>query len=177
MDYLEIKEFIKDFMKYVILVIFILFLIMYVVTLTQVIGPSMEPNFNQGDILMLDKVTYRFSSVKRGDVISFSYSGTKYLIKRVIGLPGESVEIKDNKVYINGMILEEYYLTNSECPDFSITSLGEEKVPIDSYFVMGDNRSDSLDSRDINVGFVKKEDIEGKIRMRIWPLNRLKLIK
>ena len=85
MDWLEIKEFIKDTFKYVLLVVFILFLIMYVVTLTQVIGPSMSPNFNNNDVVMLDKVTYRFKSIKRGDIISFSYADTKYLIKRVIG--------------------------------------------------------------------------------------------
>ena len=177
MDWLEVKEFIKDMFKYALLVIFILFLIIYVVNLTQVIGPSMSPNLNNGDIVMLDKVTYKFKNIKRGDVVSFNYADTKYLIKRVIGLPGEFVEIKDNVIYIDGMILEERYLSDVEYEDFSLSLLGYDKIPEGYYFVMGDNRNNSMDSRDSKVGLIKKEDIIGKIRFRIWPINKLKIIK
>ena len=177
MDWLEIKEFVKDMFKYILLVIFILFLIIYVVNLTQVIGPSMSPSLNSGDVVMLDKVTYKFKKIKRGDIVSFNYADTKYLIKRVIGLPGEYVEIKNNTVYIDGMILEEYYLTEGEYNDFKLSSLGYDKIPDGYYFVLGDNRSDSKDSRDPSVSLIKKEDIIGKIRVRIWPINKLKIIK
>lgn len=177
MDWLEIKEFIKDTFKYVLLVVFILFLIMYVVTLTQVIGPSMSPNFNNNDVVMLDKVTYRFKSIKRGDIISFSYADTKYLIKRVIGLPGEKIEIKDNTIYINDMILNEPYLSNAENYDFSLTDLGYEIIPDDYYFVLGDNRENSLDSRDPKVGLIHKKNVIGKVRARIWPINKFRIVR
>lgn len=177
LDWLEIKEFFKDTFKYILLVVFILFLIVYVVTLNQVIGPSMSPNFNNGDIVMLDKVTYRFKDIKRGDVVSLNYSDTKYLIKRIIGLPGESVEIKNNTVYINGLILDEFYLDNLEYSDFNLNELGYEKIPDGYYFVMGDNRINSLDSRDSKVGLISKKDIIGKVRARIWPINKFKIIK
>ena len=177
MDWLEIKEFFKDAFKYILLVIFILFLIMYVVTLTQVIGPSMSPNLNNNDVVILDKVTYRFKSIKRGDIISFSYADTKYLIKRVIGLPGEYVEIKDNTIYINEMILKEPYIKNVENYDFSLTDLGYDKIPDDYYLVLGDNRENSQDSRDPKVGLIHKKYIIGKVRARIWPINKFMIVR
>ena len=177
MDWLEIKEFFKDTFKYILLVIFILFLILYVVTLTQVIGPSMAPNFNNNDVVLLDKVTYRFKNIKRGDIISFNYADTKYLIKRVIGLPGESIEIKDNTIYINGMILEEPYINNIENYDFNLTDLGYDKIPDNYYFVLGDNRENSQDSRDPKVGLIHKKNIIGKVRARIWPINKFRIVR
>jgi len=177
MDWLEIKEFFKDTFKYILLVLFVLFLIMYVVNLTQVIGPSMSPNFNSGDIVILEKVTYRFKNIERGDVVSLNYADTKYLIKRIIGLPGEYVKVQDNTVYINDMILEEHYLNDLEYNDFDLKDLGYEKIPDDYYLVMGDNRSNSLDSRDPKVGLINKKDIIGKVRLRIWPINKFKIVR
>ena len=177
MDWLEIKEFFKDAFKYILLIIFILFLIMYVVTLTQVIGPSMSPTLNNNDVVILDKVVYRFKSIKRGDIISFNYEETKYLIKRVIGLPGERVEIKDNTIYIDDMILEELYIDSKEVYDFSLSDLGYDKIPDDCYLVLGDNRENSLDSRDSKVGLVNKKDIIGKVQVRIWPINRFRIVR
>ena len=105
-------------------------------------------------------------------MISFTYEDTKYLIKRVIGLPGDTIQIKDNQVYINGEKYQEDYIENKETEDFDISELGYEKVPRGMYFVLGDNRSNSMDSREI--GFVSKDQIIGEVALRFWPLNKIK---
>lgn len=177
MDWLDIKEFIKDTFKYIALIIVVLLIAIYVVGLQQVVGPSMEPTFKSNDILILDKITYRFKEVKRGDIISFYYADSKYLIKRVIGLPGDYVEYKNNILYINGKIVEETYLQGVTTDDFSLKDLGYDVIPDDMYLVLGDNRNNSQDSRDSKVGLVNKKNIIGKVRFRIWPLNKIKRVK
>ena len=94
------------------------------------------------------------------------------MIKRVIGLPGDTIEIKDNVLYVNGNIYEEEYLDEDlEYPDFFLSDLGYDTIPEDMYLVLGDNREDSLDSREI--GLISKDNINGKIVLRIWPLNKI----
>ena len=122
---------------------------------------------------LLTKYDYKF---KRGDIVSLNYADTKYLIKRVIGLPGEYVEIKDNKVYIGDKILKEYYLKDVEMKDFTLNDLGYDVIPKDKYLVLGDNRGNSLDSRDKKVGLIDRKDIVGKVKLRIWPLNKMGVI-
>lgn len=170
MDWLEIKEFFKDTFKYILVVIGVLLVALYVVTLEQVIGPSMSPTYKENDVVVLDKLYYKIFKINRGDIVSVSYADTKYLIKRVIGLPGEYVEIKDNQIYIDGKILEEPYLDNVENYDFDLRELGYEKIPDGYYLLLGDNRTDSLDSRDPKVGLISKKNFIGKVRFKIWPL-------
>lgn len=173
MDWRDIKEFAKDTAKVAVLIIAILFIIQYIFSITKVVGSSMYPTLKDEEILILNKFKYRFGKVKRGEIISLKYVDTKYLIKRVIGLPGDTVEIKNSKVYINNEILEEPYLKEDlNYQDFSLSELGYEKIPEGYYFVLGDNRENSLDSREI--GLIKKEDIIGKISIRFWPLNTFK---
>lgn len=174
-DLRDIVEFIKDVSKYLIVIIVVLLITIYVVSLQQVIGPSMKPNLNDGDILLLNKFNYRLFSVKRNDVIAFNHDETKYLVKRVIGLPGETIAYENNILYIDGKPYQENIGKDIITNDFDFEILGYDVVPDNMYFVLGDNRSDSMDSRDF--GFVKKEDIIGKAFIRIWPLNGLKLIK
>ena len=127
---------------------------------------------NDGDVLILNKLKYRLGEIERGDIISLKYADTKYLIKRVIGLPGDSISIKNNKIYINGeLYVEDYLEEDLVYDDFELSSLGYEEIPEGMYFVLGDNRENSLDSREI--GLVKEEDIIGKVSLRIWPLNKL----
>lgn len=174
MDWLSIKELIIDSLKLIIVVIIILFLMLYVVSVTQVVGSSMYPTLKDGEVLILNKFQYRFFDIKKGDIVSLDYEDTKYLIKRIIGLPGETVKIVDNKLYINDKIYEEEYLSDDlQYDDFSLTDLGYSKIPENMYLVLGDNRENSLDSREI--GLIKKEDINGKISLRFWPLNKIKL--
>lgn len=173
MDWLDIKEFIKDISKYIIIIIIILFTITFVFSVTQVVGNSMDPTLKDGEILILNKFKYRFSDIKREDIISLKYADTKYLIKRVIGLPGDNVEIKNNKLYINGKEYEELYLSKDlNYVDFKLKDLGYNKIPEDMYLVLGDNREISLDSR--KIGLIKRKDIIGKVSFRFWPLNKLK---
>ena len=173
MDWLTIKEFIKDSVKFILIVFILIFLMVYVVSITQVVGNSMSPTLENGEVLILNKAKYRLSEVKRGDIIAFTYEDTKYLIKRVIGLPGDYVSIKDNKVYINGKYYVEDYLKNVDTPNFELTELGYTKVPENMYFVLGDNRDNSLDSR--KIGLVNKSDIIREIVIRFWPITKFKL--
>lgn len=176
MDFLTIKEFIKDVFKYALVILGVLLIVIYIVTLEQVVGPSMSPTLKDGDIVILNKFSYKFNDIKRGDIVSLNYADTKYLIKRVIGLPGEYVAIKDNKVYIGDKILKEYYLKDVEMKDFTLNDLGYDVIPKDKYLVLGDNRGNSLDSRDKKVGLIDKKDIVGKVKLRIWPLNKMGVI-
>ncbi len=171
MDWLDIKEFIKDSLKYIIFIFAVLIIAIYVIGLQQVVGDSMDPSLKNNDVVIVDKLTHKFISLKRGDIISFYYDDTKYLVKRVIGLPGETLEIKDNKIYVNNEIINDY-VENIAMSDFDLDELGYDVIPNDMYFVLGDNRENSLDSRDSRVGLIKKEDIIGKKFIRLWPIFR-----
>ena len=178
MDLRDIKEFLKDTFKYILTVVVVLVIIIYVVSIQQVVGPSMSPTLNSGDILILNKLNYKIFEIKRFDIVSLSSKQSKYLVKRVIGLPGEKVEYKDNKLYINDQVLKEEFLDETIMTNnFSLSSIGYETIPEGMYFVVGDNRGNSDDSRDIKIGLIKEEDIIGKSTIRIWPLNKIGLPK
>ena len=175
MDWLEIKEFLKDTIKVIVFIIVALLLIQYVFSVTKVVGDSMNPTLNNEDILFLNKLKYRFKKVKRGDIISLKYADTKYLIKRVIGLPGETVAIQNSQLYINNQLVEESYIEDTLVyKDFYLKDLGYEKIPEGMYLVLGDNRLNSLDSREI--GLIKKEDIIGEVAIRFWPIYKFKFM-
>lgn len=124
MDLLDIKELIKDILKYAVLIIAILFIVTYLFSLQQVMGSSMEPNLNNNAILLLNKVKYRFSDIQRGDVVALKFKDTNYLVKRVIGIPGDRVEFVDNTLYLNGKKQDEPYLDDVTTEDFSLKDLG-----------------------------------------------------
>ncbi len=171
MDWLGVKEFIKDSIGYIITFIAMFLFVIYVISFGQVIGPSMKNTLDNGDIVLVSKLNYKFKEPKKDDIIAFNFKGTKFLIKRIIAIPGDKVSINDNKVYLNDKILNEPYIienTNSSDRDFGIL---EE----DEYFVLGDNRGDSLDSR--NFGFIKKSDIIGRVIVKLFPFNEIKIIK
>lgn len=172
MDLRDVKELVKDIMKYAIVAILVLLLIIYVVSLQQVVGPSMQPNYQDGDILVLNKLHYRVQSPKRFDVAVIKYQDTKYFIKRIIGLPGETVSYQNGILYINGEQVEEDFSITGVTSDFSLENLGYDVIPEGYYFVVGDNRENSLDSRSIEVGLIKEEDFIGKVAFRIWPFRR-----
>ena len=164
---------------YLLVVLALTFLIVtYVGQRTKVIGSSMEPMLEDGDNLIVDKISYRFEEPRRFDIIvfPFRYEEKTYYIKRIIGLPGETVYIDDSgAVYINGEVLKESYGKETIIDPgraFEPVVLGE-----DEYFVMGDNRNNSSDSRDPVVGNIHRDEFIGKAWMRIWPLDKLGMIK
>ena len=153
-------------------------IITYVGQRTQVSGSSMETTLSDGDNLLVDKITYRFSEPKRFDIIvfPFQYDTDTYYIKRIIGMPGETVQIDyDGNIYINGSLLEESYGREV------IQNPGRAAEPItlgeDEYFVMGDNRNNSSDSRDPSVGNIHRKDIIGRAWVRIWPFSKFGVLK
>ena len=170
MDFRDIREFLRDASKYIIIFVVVLLLFIFVVGLQQVVGPSMSPNYNQGDVMVVNKLIYKFKEPKREDVVVVSQS-EKYMIKRVIGLPGDTIEYKDNKLYVNDKEYKESYLKDTVITeDFKLSDIGVEgKIPEDKYLVLGDNRTDSLDSR--KYGLVDKKNIIGMTWFRIWPLK------
>lgn len=173
MDLREAREFIIDSSKMILTIVLVIVIIMYIATIQQIVGSSMLPTYESQDIVVLNKLHYIFFDVKRFDVVSFEYDSTKYLIKRVIGLPGDKVEYKDNVLYINDKKIEEEYLDKDTVTEnFSLMNLGYEVIPKDMYLVLGDNREDSLDSREI--GLVKEKEILGKVDLRIWPIFRIR---
>ena len=131
-------------------------------------GASMMPNFDNGEYLVINEINYRFESPQRGQVIIFKYplNPSQYYIKRIVGLPGETVEIKDSRVFVQGAALDEsVYL-----PEGRVT-LGNLKVELgqEEYFVLGDNRSASSDSR--QWGILPRENIIGFVWIRAWPFD------
>lgn len=153
-------------------------LITYVGQRTSVSGGSMEPTLIHNDQLILDKISYRFEEPERFDIIvfPFQYAEKTYYVKRIIGMPGETVQIDSaGNIFINGEILEENYGKEA----IQYPGLAEEPITLgeDEYFVLGDNRNNSSDSRDPSVGNIKRDNIMGKAWVRIWPVDKFGLLK
>lgn len=144
-------------------------------------GASMEPNFHDKEYLIIDEISYRFRTPERGDIIVFRYprDPQEFFIKRVIGLPGDTVQIKDDGVYIfnneypTGLKLDESYIPNG----VPTVAYSEDKVTVgsDQYFVLGDNRQASKDSR--SFGVVDKSFVVGRVFFRGWPVNKIQVFK
>ena len=152
-------------------------LITFVAQRTDVNGTSMVPTLEDGDQLICDKISYRFRDPERFDIIIFPYQYQKntYFIKRVIGLPGETVRIDyDGNIYINGEILNEKYGLEK----MAYPGIAEQEITLgdDEYFVLGDNRNVSEDSRYPDVGLIKRKDIIGRAWLRIYPFSKFGLI-
>jgi len=166
------KKIIKELYPYVVIIIVVVLFRTFIATPVRVDGDSMNDTLNNGDILILNKLAKEY---KRFDVVVIDYNKTK-LVKRIIGLPGENIEYNDNKLYINGELIED--IETSRTSDFSLKELYDIKtIPDNYYFVMGDNRSHSLDSRDYRVGLIKKENIVGTTIFRLFPFNKIGKIR
>ncbi len=148
-------------------------LITFVAQRTDVNGSSMYPTLEDGDQLIADKITYRFKDPERFDIIIFPYqlADNTYFIKRIIGLPGETVRIDDEgNIYINGTLLKENY--GYERMEYAGLAANEIQLADDEYFVLGDNRNVSEDSRYPDVGCIKRENIIGRAWLRIYPFSK-----
>ncbi len=174
----SLKREIISTILYLLVVVALTFLfVRYVGQRTHVNGSSMNVTLEDGDNLIVDKISYRFKDPERFDIIVFPYQYKEdtYYIKRIIGLPGETVQVTDGMVYIDGELLDESYgkeVMNSAGVALNPIELGE-----DEYFVLGDNRNNSSDSRDPSVGNIHKDQIIGKAFLRIWPLNKFGILK
>lgn len=164
---------------YIVIIFGLTFLIVtYVGQRTRVSGHSMETTLSDGDNLIVDKLTYHFKDPKRYDIIvfPFKYEENVFYIKRIIGLPGETVQVVDGYTYINGELLESDVYGAEIMEDSGIAAepktLGE-----DEYFVLGDNRNHSSDSRDPSVGLLTRDDLLGKAWIRIYPFDKIGVIR
>ena len=144
---------------------------------THVNGDSMNATLEDGDNLIVDKISYRFTDPDRFDIIVFPYQYQQdtYYIKRIIGIPGETVQVVDGMIYIDGEVLEESY--GKEVMNYAGIAADPITLGEDEYFVLGDNRNNSSDSRDPSVGNIKKDQIVGKAFIRIWPLNKFGILR
>jgi signal peptidase I len=174
----SIGTFIYSFIETVVIALVIaVVLYLFIMTPHEVLGNSMHPTYKNGEYLMANKLTYRFGEPKRGDVIIFEYSETQDFIKRIIGTPGDSIMIKDGKVYVNGNQLDE----SSYLADTVYTSGGDylaegESITLteNEYFVLGDNRPHSSDSR--TFGPISREKIKGRAWIVYLPISEFRIV-
>lgn len=176
----KLKSFLLDAFEVLIFAVSIfLFIYLLIVQPHKIKGASMEPNFFDGEYLLTNKIGYRLDLPERGDVVVFKAPGTNgdEFIKRIIGLPGEVISIQNNRVFINSKPLNEIYLPEST-KTLTGTFLREGKqitIPNEKYFVLGDNRAHSSDSR--AWGFVGKDQITGKAWLIYWPPQKAGKVK
>ncbi|MGI6038463.1 MAG: signal peptidase I [Limnochordia bacterium] len=165
-----LREYIESLLIAVVLSFFI---ITFIAQSFLVQGSSMQPSFYHGQRLLVDKLSYRFREPQRGEVVVFRYPAdpSRRFIKRIIGLPGDEILIRDQQVYLNGVPLVEDYIQG---PTFG--RFGPVVVPPNAYFVLGDNRNNSDDSRFPDVGFVPRENIVGRGLFVYWPVTQMRPI-
>ncbi|MDO5294824.1 MAG: signal peptidase I [bacterium] len=172
----EMKEFINLLLYIVGVIIIALLLNKFVIQKVEVDGPSMNTTLKTGQHLIVEKVTYYFKDPKRSDIVVFTppgYDDDTLYIKRVIGLPGDKIQIIDGYIYLNGS----QYDDKQWMEEILDPGVAEEEITVgeDEYFVVGDNRNDSTDSREF--GTIQKSSIMGKAVLRIWPLNKFGTLK
>lgn len=155
----------KDALSYLVIILVVVLIRTFIITPIRVVGSSMDKTLKQGEILLLEKVD---KSYKRYDIVVIK-EGNERIIKRIIGMPGESIKIVEGVIYINGEAIEDKY-ASTYTEDFSLSKFDLEVIPEDSYFVLGDNRKISKDSR--LLGPINKKQIQGKAIYRIWPFNK-----
>ncbi|HWQ31081.1 MAG TPA: signal peptidase I [Negativicutes bacterium] len=174
----EIKKEVYSWIKTIILAIVLALIFRtYIFRTAYAMSISMEPTLHEGQILIISKISYLVHEPQRGDIVVIDSRQDKLehlnLIKRIVGMPGETVEIKDNKVYIDGKPLDPDY-TMAPTPDFGFV---KTTIPEGKYMVMGDNREHSRDSRFDNVGFIDRDYLQGKAVFRIWPFSNVGKLK
>jgi len=167
-----------DFLQGIVAIAAVLVMIyLFIMSPQEVSGHSMEPNFHDHDYILTNKVVYKLKDPKRGDIVIFKSPSNKDVdyIKRIIGLPGETLTLRDQHYYINGQILEEPYDYNKPVYGGSFLHEGEEiTIPERMYFVSGDNRPGSSDSREF--GLISIDDFIGQAILRYWPINTVMII-
>lgn len=175
------KKFIEEWIPYIVIIIVVVLVRTYIVTPVIVRGDSMYSTLKDGEVLFLSKISYRVEEIKRFDIVVIDDLDDDLIIKRVIGIPGDTVEYEEGILYINGEAVEEEY-TDYVMDDFDVNSICEITdlecdgvIPKGMYLVLGDNRLVSADSR--VKGLIKEEQVLGKAVFRIWPLNKISGVK
>lgn len=169
------KRIVLEILLYVVALFFAAVIVpKYILQRTVVVGDSMETTLHNGENLWVEKVSYHFDKLKRFDIIVFYPHGkddNEYYIKRIIGMPGETVQIIGEDIFINSELLTESFGKDPiKNPGIAVNPI---QLAEDEYFVLGDNRTVSLDSRYEEVGPVKKENIGGRAIFRLWPINKM----
>jgi len=175
------KDVIKELVGWIVSILLIVAVSYLIVTFvgqrTQVSGSSMETTLSDGDHLIVDKISYRFREPQRYEIVVFPYRYEKntYYIKRIIGLPGETVQIKNGSIYINGELLK----AQDGLGEATIAGAAEYPVELgeDEYFLLGDNRESSEDSRFSGIGNKKRENLIGRVWLRFQPFSRLGFVR
>ena len=169
-----IKQEIFEWAKAIIFaLVVVLILRTFVFQLIRVDGTSMLETLQHNDIIFTTMFDQYFGTFEHGDVVICNYPGVNgYRVKRIIGMPGDTVEIRDNVTYVNGEVLEEEYVTHMPRSDY-----GPITVPEGYYFVMGDNRTVSKDSRSASVGPIAISEVKGKVRCVIFPFNAIRTVE
>lgn len=169
----------KGWIKDITIALVIGILLLQLIKPTIVKEHSMSPTLEENDYIFLSKQAYLFDDPERGDIIVFhtellqSNGQEKLLIKRIIGIPGDVISISDGALYRNGELTEEPYTMDG----YTATNMNEITVPEESLFVMGDNRQNSIDSRDNSLGFIEYDRIVGKAVFRLYPFDEIGLIR
>lgn len=158
----------KEILSYVLIIVLVLLIKKYIFSPIKVNGDSMYPTLHDNDIMILNEIGYYLNGVERFDIVVVN-TGNDKIIKRVIGLPGETVKFKDNKLYINDEEIEEKF-EHAITHNFELSEIDVEVIPEGYYFVVGDNRGDSLDSR--TIGLISEKQIMGKTSFTIFPFTR-----
>lgn len=159
----QLLKLLKELLPYIIIIIVVIIIRTFIFTPVVVNGPSMMNTLHNGDVMILDKIGMKIGGIKRFDIVVIQTGKTK-IIKRVIGMPGETISYHDNKLYINGKEVSDNH-SNEITYDFE-----EVKIPDGEYYVLGDNRTDSVDSRIL--GTIHKNEILGHATFIIYPFNR-----
>ncbi len=167
------KSFKRDILHYIIIIILVIVVRSFIITPIRVEQKSMNPTLKHNDIMMLNKIGLKLNDINRFDVVVLNVQD-EYLIKRVVGLPGEYIEYKDNKLFVNDKVVEENF-TRTNTGDFVLEVIGYDIIPENKYFVIGDNRGNSTDSRIF--GLINEEDIIGKTNIVIFPFKNFGIIK
>ena len=169
------KKIIKELYPYVVIVVVVVLIRTFIITPVVVSGDSMKPNLINGEMLLVRKIGYNSSTIERFDIVVIKVidenGNEEEIIKRIIGLPGEHISYKNNKLYVNDELVEESYIFRNT-NDFNLEEICTcSNIPEGKYLVLGDNRPISKDSR--SIGLIDEKDIVGKAVVRIWPITRI----
>lgn len=165
------KNIIKEILNYLLIILLVVFIRLFLFDPVKVDGPSMNTTLSDGEVLILNKIKYKTEEIKRFDIVVAKADNTR-IIKRVIGLPGDTIYCKDNEIYVNGKKIDNSF-ASTKTDDFKLEDIGFTKIPGDKYFLLGDNRKVSLDSRYNEIGLVSKDNIVGKAEIIVWPFNKI----